>query len=338
MTLAEKAHASYQEGSRLVAPLMGFPGLQLRGGSIKLAQQNYGEHFGTVRALAERFRPDLIFPLMDLSVEANAFGCYTLFPVHKAATVVEEGFDISDIERWRRVNMTFDTRLQGYVETQKLMNIGLPEGMLCGGYVSGPYTLAAMLMGSDNAAMATVLEPETLHSLCSFATEKIQEYTRLLISAGAQVIGVLEPSAVMLGPEAFQSFSAEYIKHIRRSVDYTGVNIVYHTCGNTMHLLESMVDAGVHGVSLDAPEAGVDLPEAARRTPEDVAVIGNIHPAMTMVRGRSEDVREETDELLRAMDPYPHFILSTGCDLPEETPLENIQAFMDAGRQHRIKG
>ena len=35
---------------------------------------------------------------------------------------------------------------------------------------------------------------------------------------------------------------------------------------------------------------------------------------------------------LREMEPYPNFVLSTGCDLPQETPRENIQAFMDAGR------
>ena len=36
--------------------------------------------------------------------------------------------------------------------------------------------------------------------------------------------------------------------------------------------------------------------------------------------------------LLEAMQPYHNFILSTGCDLPLEAPLANIQAFMDAGR------
>jgi uroporphyrinogen decarboxylase len=40
---------------------------------------------------------------------------------------------------------------------------------------------------------------------------------------------------------------------------------------------------------------------------------------------------------MKRMDPYPNFILSTGCDLPQETPLENIRAFMETGRSHQIK-
>ena len=31
------------------------------------------------------------------------------------------------------------------------------------------------------------------------------------------------------------------------------------------------------------------------------------------------------------MAPYPNFILSTACDLPAETPLENIHALMAQG-------
>lgn len=36
---------------------------------------------------------------------------------------------------------------------------------------------------------------------------------------------------------------------------------------------------------------------------------------------------------IEAMRAYPNFVLSTGCDLPPETPLANIQAFMEAGRR-----
>ncbi len=34
------------------------------------AQRNVGEHCLTIRRLADRYRPDIVFPLMDLSVEA----------------------------------------------------------------------------------------------------------------------------------------------------------------------------------------------------------------------------------------------------------------------------
>jgi len=75
---------------------------------------------------------------------------------------------------------------------------------------------------------------------------------------------ILEPSAVMLGPEQFHRFSSQYVKHLNDSCKYRGVATVYHTCGNTMHLIDKMVEADVDVISLDSPEIGVNLPEAGR--------------------------------------------------------------------------
>ena len=325
------------DGRRVVAPLVGFPGLNMTDCTIKLAQQNYGEHFKVMKAIAERFEPDIIFPLMDLSVEANALGRYTVFPKTDSATVVRDEFSINELARAKDINISFDTRLLGYVETVKLMSIGLPQSILKGAYITGPYSLSALMMGADDAAMATIMRPDDLHELCQFSTEKIQRYTRLLIAAGAQVICILEPSAVMLGPEQFSDFSANYVRHIADSCKYTGVSIIYHTCGNTMHLVNKMVEAGVDGVSLDSPKAGVNLPKVAEMLPSDVVVMGNINPTGTILYGKPHDVAAETTDLLERMASYPNFVLSTGCDLPQETPLENIHAFMQAGRRHRAK-
>jgi len=333
----EMARKAQNEGRRLVAPLVGFPGLNMTGCTVKLAQQNYGEHYRVVKLLTETFQPDVVFPLMDLSVEANALGRYTLFPKEESATVLKDAFSANDLLAGAQINISFDTRLLGYVETLKLMSIGLPSSVLRGAYVTGPYSLAALMMGADEAAMATMLRPDELAQVCQFTTEKIQEYVRWLIAAGAQVICILEPSAVMLGPAQFEQFSSAYVRHINDSCKYTGVATVYHTCGNTMHLVGKMTEPGVDAVSLDSPEAGVDLPAVAEKLPPEVMVTGNISPTGAILRERPGDIEAEVTELLRSMEPFPNFVLSTGCDLPQETPLENIHAFMRAGRRYRCQ-
>lgn len=334
-TISKIVRDTYMTGRRLVAPLMGFPGLRLTGSTVKLAQQNYGEHYKVLRMLVKKFNPDIIFPLMDLSVEANAMGRYTVFPRQDSATVVKEHFEIAELTMQKQINISFDTRLLGCVETMKLMSIGFPE-ILRGAYVTGPYSLAGLIMGADEAAMATMLDPDKLTELCEFTTEKIQEYVRLLIGAGAQIICILEPSAVMLGPAQFEQFSSRYVRHINDSCKYADVATVYHTCGNTMHLIEKMVDSQVDAISLDSPAAGVDLPAVADRVNGEVIVFGNINPTGLMLNSTPEAVENEVMQLLKAMEPYSNFVLSTGCDLPQETPFENISAFMNTGRGYRI--
>jgi uroporphyrinogen decarboxylase len=336
-SLAVLARKAFEQGRRLVAPLMGFPGVELIGSNIKLAQQNFGEHYKAIKKLADEFSPDIVFPLMDLSVEANAIGRYTVFPKNDYATVPKDHFQIEEMEKLSEINISFDSRVIGYVETMKLMSVGLPEHIVKGAYVTGPYTVAALIMGAEEAAIATRRKQGDLHKLCEFTTAKIQEYARLLISAGAEVVCILEPSAVMLGPEQFQEFSSYYIRHIKDNCKYSGVSTIYHTCGNTMHLLGEMIESGVDGISLDSKEVGIALPEVAKRVPESIVVIGNISPTTTMLFGKPDDVRREVMELMDAMKPYPNFILSTGCDLPQEIPVDNIDAFMKAGREYEVK-
>jgi len=333
--LWELAGEAYEQGRRLVAPLMGFPGVELIGSSIKLVQQNYGEHYKAVKILAERFQPDVIFPLMDLSVEANAVGRYTIFPQNDSATVPKDRFDLGEIERLNEVKISFDSRLMGYVETLKLMSVGLDKKIIKGAYVSGPFTLAALIMGADEAALAIIENVDVLHKLLRFATEKIQEYVRQLIAAGCKLICILEPTSVMMGAKHFEEFSAQYVSHITSSCKYSGINTVYHVCGNTMHLIEKMAEAGIDGISLDSRQVGIDLAESARRVGKKIVVIGNINPTGAMLRGSASKVKDEVTALLEEMREFPNFILSTGCDLPQETPAENIEAFMEAGRSWR---
>jgi uroporphyrinogen decarboxylase len=139
----------------------------------------------------------------------------------------------------------------------------------------------------------------------------------------------------MMGPDQFAEFSAAYVRHIIQSCKYTGITTIYHTCGNTMHLVNKMVESGVNAISLDSPDAGVDLPAVAAKVPQEVIIMGNISPTGSLLRGTPQEVEDEVTVLLRQMAPFPNFVLSTGCDLPQETPVENIRAFMRAGRIRR---
>jgi len=55
-----------------------------------------------------------------------------------------------------------------------------------------------------------------------------------------------------------------------------------------------------------------------------------------MYYGNPEEVKDEVMSLLRCMEPYHNYILSTACDVPQEAPVDNIHAFMETGRSYRI--
>ncbi len=332
-SLTERVKDAYADNRRLAAPLAGFPGCDLIGTSIKVAQQNHGVHYNCIEALVYQLNPDAAFMMMDLSVEANALGLAVRFPIHESSTVEHHPVQcVEELDKFRCINILQDARIQSYIKTVELMKMGLPDEVLVGAYIIGPVTLAGLLAGAEQVVMDSVLEPDKLESFCRFSTSIIQEYAGALINAGADLICVLEPTAVILGPTQFERFSASYVRHIIESYKYAGVDTIYHTCGNTMHLIESMAGSGVAALSLDSPETGVDMPKAAQIAGDDVVIMGNLNPTAVMKDGSVDDVRRTTTGLLEAMRDYPNFLLSTGCDLPPGVPLDNMQAFMETAR------
>lgn len=183
--MVDIVNKAYGHQHRLVAPLVGFPGVKITGSTIKLAQQNCREHFNTIYALYNTFKPDVIFPLMDLSVEANALGRYTVFPKEDSATVPKDEFSLSELDKLADIDISFDSRVLSNVETLKLERMNIPDPTFIAAYITGPYTLAALLIGAEEAAIQTILKPEDLHQVCELATRKILDYTRILIASGA---------------------------------------------------------------------------------------------------------------------------------------------------------
>lgn len=307
-----------------VVPLMGFPGIKINHTTLKQNVFNAGVQFWTLMELVRRYQPDGVFTFMDLSIEANALGLPVVYPLHESPSVEYPLVrSKEDVKNFYHLDILLDGRVSVFLETMRLM--AKYFNILRGGYVIGPFTLAGLMIGATETAMSTITDPSLLHEALNFATHVIQRYAVAQSAAGADMIAILEPTAVMLSPSMFDEFSGQYVKRI---VDSMEAMPILHICGHTTHLMDGMVATGAQGLSLDSD---VDFPATAKRIPSDVVLIGNISP--TDIAAHSpQAIYTATRELVEAMKPYDNFILSTGCDLPPETPLENIEAFMDAGR------
>ena len=343
MRLDQLAVAAYRDGRRMGAPLLGYPGVQLTGSTIRQNTFNSELHARSLQALAERFRPDLLFFMMNLSLEAGALGLPVRYPLQESASVEEHPVRrASDLEQFRQIDPLADALIQAHIDTMRRMKDLLPAGILRGGYVVGPFTLAGLLMGATSLALATVEQPELVTEVVEFARGVVEAYGRELVKAGAQVIAILEPTATFLSPAAFRKFAGRADRQVIQALQEESsrkaatageeVMTILHICGDAGHLVEAMAETGAQGLSLDSD---VDLAAAARRVPADVVLVGNIDPVAVMGAGDQEAVAAAVEHLLEAMDPYPNFILSTGCDLPWNTPLANVETFMRAGRGWR---
>ena len=103
-----------------------------------------------------------------------------------------------------------------------------------------------------------------------------------------------------------------------------------HICGNSRPLWADMAGLGFSSISLDN---AMDLAEAKEVLGKTAALKGNVKPVETMLFGAVEDVMRESRECIeKCMDNPGGYTLSSGCTLPVQTPVENVEAMVNAAR------
>ncbi|NLA28246.1 MAG: methyltransferase, partial [Propionibacterium sp.] len=90
--------------------------------------------------------------------------------------------------------------------------------------------------------------------------------------------------------------------------------------------IESVISVGASGYHFGN---AIRMADVMPLMPADVAVSGNIDPAREFCNGTPESVRAATRLVLDECGSYPNFIPSSGCDVPPQTPWENIDAFFE---------
>ncbi|MFO7887580.1 MAG: uroporphyrinogen decarboxylase family protein [Eubacteriales bacterium] len=316
-------------GKKLNAPLLGAPGTKLTSTTLKENLLNSDIQFDSLSKLYEKFEPDIMLPFMELTVEADTLGMGINFPENDNPAVKEH--KVSSLEDFESVVRNYNgisKRMKVFVDVINKMSKNLPSSVNNLAYVIGPLTLVGELMGVEKVCMATVMDPDFVKKQLDFSIKVISDYSNALIDAGADGIVVLEPTAMLLSPPSYAEFSLNPFKELLDKAN--SKNLILHICGNTKHLVDGMCETGTTGLSLDAP---MDFEELKKQVPGNIALIGNVDPVNVMLTGTPEKVESETKNLISKMSDVDNFILSTGCDLPMETPMENIEAFMKIAKK-----
>ncbi|HID21087.1 MAG TPA: hypothetical protein EYP14_01620 [Planctomycetaceae bacterium] len=109
-----------------------------------------------------------------------------------------------------------------------------------------------------------------------------------------------------------------------------GAWVRLHICGNTRPILEGMGRLGADIVDLDSL---APLDEARRAVDPGQVLLGNIAPVRVLRDGTPESVREAIAECHRQAGP--RYIVGAGCEVPRETPPENLRALTEYARSVR---
>lgn len=315
---------------RLAIPIMTNPGIELCGRSILEAVTNGQVHYEAIKKLDEVYPANVSTAIMDLTVEAEAFGAEIRFSEDEIPTVV--GRLLTDCQSVKNLEIPSlnSGRVQEYLKANRLTALNIDNKPVFGGCI-GPFSLAGRLFDMTEMMMAMYTEPETVVLLLEKCTQFIINYCQAMKETGISGVVIAEPAAGLVSNEDCLLYSSNYIRKIVEDVQDEYFMVILHNCGNTGHCTEAMLAVGAMGYHFGNK---ADMLEVLEQCPFDVLVMGNLDPVGLMKMSTKEEVEQATMNILKATSSYPNYILSTGCDVPPNVPLENVAAFYKAFKEY----
>ena len=315
-----------QKKKRLAIPIMTHPGIELCGSTVLKAVTDGQAHADAICALNDRFPADAVTAIMDLTVEAEAFGAQIRFSeneipsilgrlVHDAGSVA--GLEVPSLDKGR---------IPEYLKANRIVASRIKDKKVFGGCI-GPFSLAGRLFDLSELMMAMYIEPETVTMLLEKCTAFITSYLLAMKGTGIDGVILAEPASGLVSNDDCYQYSSVYVRRIVEAVQDDGFSIVLHNCGNTGHCTDAMIRSGASALHFGNR---ADMVEALKTCPPELPVMGNIDPVTVMQQASPEQVYAAVSELLGKTAGFGNFILSTGCDVPPRTPVVNIQAFYQA--------
>ena len=304
-------------------PILSFPATTLLGITAKELLSSSEMQVKGMKAISDKYPVGASLNMMDLSLEAEAFGARVHF-YDNDVPAIEKGI-IEDISESRSIIVPkIGTGRTGIAidGIKKAKEEITDKPVFCG--VIGPYSLAGRLFDMTELMMECFYNPEDVSILLSKATEFIISYIKAFKNAGADGVIMAEPAAGLLSPSLAEEFSMPFVKEIFDAVNSDDFILCYHNCGNSANDMLGMI--GELGADIVHLGNAIDLKKALETIPSDTVIMGNVDP-VKLRTGTPEDISAEIQRIFDECGKYDNFMISTGCDVPPAAKWENIDEY-----------
>jgi len=265
---------------------------------------------------------------------AEAMGCKLQIQPNSVAFVRDQMIkEPSDLDKIKVPDPERDGRLPIHLKATELIKEKIGTDAPIFKYVPGPLTLASVLRSPDQLLMDLIRNPDFVYDILKSAFESSKLYGVATVEHGADIAVVGDPiaSSSVISPKMFDQFAFSPIKNILKSISDVGGIPSLHICGNTIPILERMVDTGARIIELDYK---VDLKLARDMVGESVCIQGNIDPVSILLNGKPSDVERKVRECIEKAAKGGGFILSSGDEVPLNAPFENVKAMVSAAKKY----
>jgi uroporphyrinogen decarboxylase len=274
------------------------------------------------------YDPDGMPVLFDLQVEAEILGCDLLWADEAPPSVASHPYALE-----KQVPTAFpqptDGRLPIILDVMKMMKEKVGGDTALYGLVTGPFTLASHLRGTD-IFIDSIEDPDYLIELVAYTTKVAIAISKYYIDAGMDVIAVVDPLISQISPRMFAKYFTGPFSEVFEFIRSEKVFSAFFVCGDATKNIRAMCETHPDCIAVDE---NINMVSAKSITDEyNITLGGNIPLTTCMLLGNQQDNMKYVIDLLDSLD-HKNLIISPGCDMPYSVPIENTIAVVQAVRE-----
>lgn len=278
---------------------------------------------------AQTFGFDYVNTMSDPAREAADCGAVVEYYDEQPVSLVEEHALLADATRLTRLKIPDPLgggRMHNGIKALALFKEQIGREKIIEGWVEGPIAEAADLRGINTLMTDFYDDPKFVRDLFAFVVEMELRFAREQVQAGADVIGIGDAAASLVGPEIYEEFIWPYEKQLVDGIHALGVRTRLHICGQTRRIVGGMGRLGCHIVEIDS----LTPVTLAREQMPGQTIIGNLNPVAVLRNSTPEIITAAIAQCHR--DAGSRFIVGAGCEVPRDTPTENLRALCEYAR------
>ena len=269
----------------------------------------------------QKYQADGLPVVFDLQIEAEILGCKLHWAKDVPPSVVSHPLTSAGLETLPAFGID-KGRMPQALEATAAVRKALPDTAIYG-LICGPFTLASHLIGSE-IFVQMFDDAERVEGILDFCTTVAITCAEAYLTAGADIVAVVDPMTSQVSPKHFKAFITPYLNRLFDAIRAKGGKSSLFVCGDATRNLPNMCDTSCDNLSIDE---NIALPKL-----RDLAVAkgksfgGNMKLTVVMLLGKPGDVKLDAIRCLDEAGDAKGFILAPGCDLPYDTPVANLEA------------
>ncbi len=285
--------------------------------------------YESLMEVAKVYGPDGMPIMFDLQLEAEILGCELLWARDNPPSVETHPYegDKKGIPCRCKIPTRESGRIPVMLEAMTKLKASVGEDIALYGLICGPFTLASHLRGSE-IFTDMLMDEDYVRELVGFCAEVAIKMSEMYIEAGMDIIAVVDPLVSQIAPESFDAMLAESFTAVFDYIRSRDRFSSFFVCGNATPQLDVMCKTNPDSIAVDE---NVDFKYGKSVSDKyNIAISGNIPLTVVMLHGEPNDNRKCVIDLLDSIEDKRNMIVSPGCDMPYDVPLENTIACAQA--------